>query len=565
MLTIMETSKKDILNFFSNVKYNYYNLEMAIIISFYEKNFTLMTQKEILNSIISKKDYKEKMRKSNGENYQKINSEIKKILKGKEQIFRQKKYRNEQKYSIILSNIKNFWNSNAATMNKIEDKKEENDINSKSSKKMKSKKSFIEDKDEYKNEKNKKNKKRKKDDTIELLSRKTKRKKYKYEENTNKDSTPIKNLFNFKIENKKVKQKMNENKINGYLTDDFSSSKDNLNESDIENLLKDMFSNSIYDKFPKTDENSLNNIIDNVNNLLDKLSEIKNNLLDLQTLKLAEKYKIDNEKEKKSEQDKKNNIINYYKEIQKLLNKNQFNSDAYERQTDLFKKSINDFLESYEDSYDNIFKIVCDKNGNMDYILYKKDEDIKEFNGCYENIKNFIKENKKGINDTNNFLKNYSRNYYKKKFDKVIKFLDTKKNENKNLKIKETFEIYNVKEEEKEHKIENKKKNKAKTNKNIPKSPSIKKEVNKFSDINSEINESIYGCEDIKKIKIKEESVANTDEYSLISEINSEIKSFDLKSPNSYGINDENDSDSEKSKLTATFFSNTNTTDKHEN
>ena len=450
-------------------------------------------------------------------------------------------------------------------MNKIEDKKEENDINSKSSKKMKSKKSFIEDKDEYKNEKNKKNKKRKKDDTIELLSRKTKRKKYKYEENTNKDSTPIKNLFNSKIENKKVKQKMNENKINGYLTDDFSSSKDNLNESDIENLLKDMFSNSIYDKFPKTDENSLNNIIENVNNLLDKLSEIKNNLLDLQTLKLAEKYKIDNEKEKKSEQDKKNNIINYYKEIQKLLNKNQFNSDAYERQTDLFKKSINDFLESYEDSYDNIFKIVCDKNGNMDYILYKKDEDIKEFNGCYENIKNFIKENKKGINDTNNFLKNYSRNYYKKKFDKVIKFLDTKKNENKNLKIKETFEIYNVKEEEKEHKIENKKKNKAKTNKNIPKSPSIKKEVNKFSDINSEINESIYGCEDIKKIKIKEESVANTDEYSLISEINSEIKSFDLKSPNSYGINDENDSDSEKSKLTATFFSNTNTTDKHEN
>ena len=126
-------------------------------------------------------------------------------------------------------------------------------------------------------------------------------------------------------------------------------------------------------------------------------------------------------------------------------------------------------------------------------------------------------------------------------------------------------EGYNVKEEEKEHKIENKKKNKAKTNKNIPKSPSIKKEVNKFSDINSEINESIYGCEDIKKIKIKEESVANTDEYSLISEINSEIKSFDLKSPNSYGINDENDSDSEKSKLTATFFSNTNTTDKHEN
>ena len=565
MLAIMEPSKKDILNFFSNVKYNYYNLEMAIIISFYEKNFTLMTQKEILNSIISKKDYKEKMRKSNGENYQKINSEIKKILKGKEQIFRQKKYRNEQKYSIILSNIKNFWNSNAATMNKIEDKKEENDINSKSSKKMKSKKSFIEDKDEYKNEKNKKNKKRKKDDTIELLSRKTKRKKYKYEENTNKDSTPIKNLFNSKIENKKVKQKMNENKINGYLTDDFSSSKDNLNESDIENLLKDMFSNSIYDKFPKTDENSLNNIIDNVNNLLDKLSEIKNNLLDLQTLKLAEKYKIDNEKEKKSEQDKKNKKINYYKEIQKLLNKNQFNSDAYERQTDLFKKSINDFLESYEDSYDNIFKIVCDKNGNMDYILYKKDEDIKEFNGCYENIKNFIKENKKGINDTNNFLKNYSRNYYKKKFDKVIKFLDTKKNENKNLKIKETFEIYNVKEEEKEHKIENKKKNKAKTNKNIPKSPSIKKEVNKFSDINSEINESIYGCEDIKKIKIKEESVANTDEYSLISEINSEIKSFDLKSPNSYGINDENDSDSEKSKLTATFFSNTNTTDKHEN
>ena len=565
MLTIMETSKKDILNFFSNVKYNYYNLEMAIIISFYEKNFTLMTQKEILNSIISKKDYKEKMRKSNGENYQKINNEIKKILKGKEYIFRLKKYRNEQKYSIILSNIKNFWNSNAATMNKIEDKKEENDINSKSSKKMKSKKSFIEDKDEYKNEKNKKNKKRKKDDTIELLSRKTKRKKYKYEENTNKDSTPIKNLFNFKIENKKVKQKMNENKINGYLTDDFSSSKDNLNESDIENLLKDMFSNSIYDKFPKTDENSLNNIIDNVNNLLDKLSEIKNNLLDLQTLKLAEKYKIDNEKEKKSEQDKKNNIINYYKEIQKLLNKNQFNSDAYERQTDLFKKSINDFLESYEDSYDNIFKIVCDKNGNMDYILYKKDEDIKEFNGCYENIKNFIKENKKGINDTNNFLKNYSRNYYKKKFDKVIKFLDTKKNENKNLKIKETFEIYNVKEEEKEHKIENKKKNKAKTNKNIPKSPSIKKEVNKFSDINSEINESIYGCEDIKKIKIKDESVTNTDEYSLISDINSEIKSFDLKNSISYGINDENDSDSEKSKLTATFFSNTNTTDKHEN
>ena len=43
-------------------------------------------------------------------------------------------------------------------------------------------------------------------------------------------------------------------------------------------------------------------------------------------------------------------IINNAKNIKNLIKENNANSDVYERQEDLLKKSINKYLDIYEDS-----------------------------------------------------------------------------------------------------------------------------------------------------------------------------------------------------------------------
>ena len=49
-------SPEELDKYFSNVSYDFYNLPMAIILSFHKHKFAPMTFDELLNDITSKKD-----------------------------------------------------------------------------------------------------------------------------------------------------------------------------------------------------------------------------------------------------------------------------------------------------------------------------------------------------------------------------------------------------------------------------------------------------------------------------------------------------------------------------
>ena len=139
-----EVTIEDLNLFFSNISYDYYNLHMAVIIAYYNHKFIPLTQKEIYNDIITRNDFKSKLRKSTGEKYTSINIRIKDILKKKKSIFKNinnnKRVRGA-KYSIILNQVIKFWKSQASLMNK------EKDLYSNfSSGKLENRKKYTEDK-----------------------------------------------------------------------------------------------------------------------------------------------------------------------------------------------------------------------------------------------------------------------------------------------------------------------------------------------------------------------------------------------------------------------------------
>ena len=116
-----QTSIEELNLFFSNISYDFYNLHMAVIIAYYNNNFSPLTQKEIYNEIISRKDFRDKLRKSTGEKYSSIKLRIKDILKKKKSIFKnlsKNKRTRGAKYAIVLNQVTKFWKSQASHMNK---------------------------------------------------------------------------------------------------------------------------------------------------------------------------------------------------------------------------------------------------------------------------------------------------------------------------------------------------------------------------------------------------------------------------------------------------------------
>ena len=121
------------------------------------------------------------------------------------------------------------------------------------------------------------------------------------------------------------------------------------------------------------------------------------------------------------------------------------------------------FLNIYENSYENLFRILYDKNNIIDSILSKKQDNIqKDLTECLNNLNKFINSNKKQINDSYHFLSVYTRNFYLKKFETIVSKIEDK---HKN----------NMYENE-----EKKNKEKSPTNKPIPK---LGKNNNKFFNV----------------------------------------------------------------------------------
>ena len=432
----------DLCQFFSTVTYDYYNLHMAVMISYYNHKFTPLTQKEIYNDISSRDDFSTKLRKSNGKKYSCIRMRIKDILKKKKSVFinQSKKRVRGAKYAINLNLVIPFWKYQVSIMKKerkFKDKnfeEEEDDDNSSeiSSKSENEKKMDESDKKENDDINGLLNGKVERKRSTKLLARKRLNKSKEY---SSKKSGNTIDLSDSQKANKMKKQRRRGRKRrkmttiakiekNGNLTDEIKSNKNCLNEvddvSDIndDEELKEIFENAMYDKLPKFDENSLNETIEKYGKLIQKLNDIRENLLKIKNLKLT----IDTlDEDKKKAEKEKTSIINYHKILKNKI-KNKANIDDITKQKSLLKNSIDSYLEIYGDSYEKLFKILCERNELFDHLIFDREKEISQnVNDCFLCLKGFINENKKQITEANNVLINNTRSNSKKKFENILK------------------------------------------------------------------------------------------------------------------------------------------------
>lgn len=431
--------------FFSKVSYDYYNIPMAILLCLYKNKFKPMTYNEILKDITSRKDSKKKLRKSTGEEYTGLELAIKNLLNNRKKIFKKTfdEEDEEPKYSVILERAQQIWEVNSMTMSKLK----QSDIN-KAQNKLNSKSLFDNDIDKF--------------TTNELLSRKTRRKNFVSDEESSLAAFSIYHpkgyKSNYKSNKKKGSHSVSSNSLdndnalyeeeentrsrsmdkidkNGYQSDDLNKNKNRFvnngkgNDNNINITLKNMlFKNNIYDKIPNTDESSLNNIIDKFAKLSQKIKEIQTDLKSLALSKMFQRFFNDN---KKKEEKQKLIINNYYEDIYSLIENNKYNPDTFKGQNDFLKRSMNTFLDIYENSYENLFRVLFEKNNIIDTMLSKKEENIqKDLTECINSLNKFITMNKKQINDSFHFLSVYTRNYYLKRFENIMSKIEDKHRDN---------------------------------------------------------------------------------------------------------------------------------------
>ena len=456
-----KVTPEELDKYFSNVSYDFYNLPMAIIISFHKHKFAPMTFDELLNDITSKKDAINKLRKANRQKYSSLTIEINKILSERTELFqiaKKNKKINNQTYSIVLDEVINYWESQISTMSYI---------NKSSVKKIKNNKKFFEDRIKREKENDDINSK-----NNELLSKKTKRK-INRDENTPKKNVEKKNEKNedgdgYKTSCKKAINNKNNNEnnnvIKGYSTD-FLSNANNMKNN--EAVLMSLFDNYIYDKMPEIDEENLNTIIKKFGKIIEKLDKIRKKLKSLQTSKYV--IQFFNEYKQLSENEKEK-IVDKYKNIEGLLNKKKMNTDSLVKLNEELKQSVDYYLDVYGCSYESLFKILCEKNEILDYLLIDKEKEINnDVKDCFQKLYNFITANKKQIKESNNFLKVYTRNYYKARFDKILKKFAVDDPQNKKVidLSQDCLESKNKSEKKVNNKKRSQSKSKDKNNKKI--------------------------------------------------------------------------------------------------
>ena len=493
---IKETTIEELNKFLSNISYNYYDVPMAMILSYYKNNFIPLTQNNIYLDIISNKNYKEKLRKSNGEEYARIQSAIQKTI-CYDLIFKQIEDENnkndpnyEPKYSIDLNGIIDYWNEQAFLMKRdyivkcIEKKNKlklkANKINIIEESNLKTNSNLINE--IYKSNNFLKKKTRRKNLKLSHKKRisfsfnnRIKRRNYinsnNYKSNNkidydisaneedfennfkNKNLSNVK-YYNFRSKdntfNKMIKynDEINMDEISDILNNENLSSTssfniyENKNNFNYENILLKIFSKSIFDVWPKLDEKDLEKIIDNYNDIIKKVNLIKNKLQDLMNIKskyysqIAEDEKIHSEKEKEK-------IFKVYDHIkQKFFNQNSvisYNEKLlrnldYNHEIKWLKQNTNNYLLIYEETYNNLSKMVNDRIKVLEYLSKIKEELIKDIHLYEENLENFIKNSISKINKTSSFLKKYTKNYFEQSMELVINMIEDKFYNEKNRK-----------------------------------------------------------------------------------------------------------------------------------
>ena len=447
----------DLNKFFSKVTYDYYNIPMAILLSFYKNKFKPMSYNEILKEILSRKDAKKKLRKSTGEEYSGLELALKNLLNNRKKIFKKvfEEDDNEPKYSMILDHVQRLWEFNLQSMSKIK-----HEIN-KSQSKISKHRDFLDyDSDEKIFDYGINN---------GLLSKKTKRKNFSSDEESKDNKLAGFSIYhpkgyksNLKANKKRGSSSQSSNSINekdneeednirsrsmnkidklekednsGYLSDELGKNNFNnlignkgrglYNNLNLKNLLS---KNNIYEKIPRTDENMLNNIMDKFSKLGQKIKEIQSELKCLVLSKTIQKYFNENNKK---EEKQKTLINNYYNEINSLLEKKEYNPDNFKVKYELLKRGMSSYLEIYENSYENLFRVLFEKNNILESVYSKKEENLqKDINECFNGLNKFINVNKKQINDSFHFLSNFTRNFYLKRFENIIAKIDTRHKDN---------------------------------------------------------------------------------------------------------------------------------------
>jgi hypothetical protein len=494
---------------------------MAVVISFYKNNFKPLTQNEIYEDIISTDDYKEKLRKPTGEKYLRIISSIQRTISYdivfKPMFTEDKKKDNsicEQKYSVDYDTIVGYWNDQYALMNcedfynclersKIKRSSLRSDISeidivevnlSKSIEKSPVKRKNTPNNNEIKNNNN---------SNRNFLQKKTKRSNTPINQRKkpkNKTNAKIKNISDdssSKSSNQnrggdesvskskyqkrrlsvgkqyRAKNKKNEtininsvididsnNDLTEILSNDSTDNSNNRNNSSEDSLIE-LLNNSLYEKWPKLSERSLNKLINDFTYLRNKINSIINMLQDLNGIKvkyynkLADDAKILSEKEKEK-------IFKIYENIRgKICNKNSkksykdkiLNDLAFNHGKKDLKESINKYLSIYDKSYINLTHIINDRITIFDALEQTKNElceEVKENKKCLEN---FILFNSTKIKKTTEFMKKNTRNHFEKTINKTFNELGKTFNKKSDKKHKEIKSNINNNMEEAEEEV----------------------------------------------------------------------------------------------------------------
>ena len=499
------TTREDLNYYFSRVSYNYFDLSMAMVIVFYNSNFIPLSQDEIFKSITSLEN-KKKLIKSNGEQYNQINHGIGKILKTKKQYFRKKSKSDdekEDKYTLILNKAIDFWEFHVKEISKFENRMQ----SPTKSNSIKSLKANYESKTK----------------TIinEFLRKKTYRKAYKIDRESKTDSKELKANHNIsKNKNKKSKSNLIKS-LNEVMSLSEESNNGNYDEDKNTYISK----NNIYEKLPQIEKETLNNIIDNFSDLIEKLEKIK---MSLQNLQNTKNEIIFYENKEKSQNEMKN-ITKYKKIIEKK------NIGFSKRQNALYRKSIKNYLETNEKSYEILLDIVFERNLLFDNILIEKEKEKKNIENLFDSLSDFIITNKIQNNEINNVLKNYSKTNIKKNFDMIFKQLDNNQWGHTEKKVI------------KKNKFKKKFKSKSKENKN-KKNDEIKYvKVDKNDNKSFDVPNNIYYYE--KYDKEKEENVEHENNESFSFNQENEVQSLNIK----HNLNEADETNSVTSNKTANF------------
>ena len=484
----------ELLNsFFSNISYNYYDVPMAMVLSYYKKQFKPLTLNEIYLDITSNEKYKEKLRKPNGQEYTRIHTAIQRII-AFDVIFKQIKDKSENKeenennpeneeepkYSIDINGVISYWNTHSAIMKKdylvkrIEKNKNKmkkliskrrmkhiSNLNSNNNnKEFSSNKYFLMNKKIRRSKrlkfrsslstrkplmKNNKNIHKIYDKKISDFNLSLNEEEYKEVNSLNtfsKENKFISNNKDMDINSEELSEILKDQNFNS----NFNTSSQNLdsisnNTNNVNNKLLNLFNNSIYDIWPKLDENCLEEIVDDFTKLEKKINSIKKRLQDLKNFQskyftqLAEddKYHAQKEKEK---------FFNICENIKyNLIKQNSANSRkdklfialTIDHEKQLLKENINNYLSIYEQTYNNLCSIIYDRKKNFSFIKEIKNGLMEDLIRYEKNLENFLGINISKVNKASEFLQNHSKKYIElsltKTIDKIEDILKKKKNE----------------------------------------------------------------------------------------------------------------------------------------